>query len=80
MSAAEESRKVLEGNSYRLKLLASKSITLQLVFTARVEATYDFPLLIQLMGYGFTDKGVLCMQVLLFGLPSCQDLGFRPLQ
>ena len=29
----------------------------QLLFTARVEVSYDFPLLIQLMGYGFTDKG-----------------------
>lgn len=79
MSAAEEARKVLEGSSYRLKLLASKSITLQLVFTARVEATYDFPLLIQLMGYGFTDKGLLCMQMLLVGSKPL-TFGFRPLQ
>ena len=58
ISAAEEARKVLEGSSYRLKLLPSKSITLQLLFTARVEASYDFPLLIQLMGYGIIEKGI----------------------
>ena len=46
--------KTLEGSRYMVKLLPGKSLTLQLIFTARVEATYSFPLNIQLQGYGFS--------------------------
>ena len=52
---------MLEGSRYMVKLLPSKSLTLQLIFTARVEATYSFPLNIQLQGYGFSrEAGTSC--------------------